>query len=50
LATLVDYLVPGEEKVTPCEIKQVDDLGDVIHLIAEATRKYNREHSSSAQK
>jgi hypothetical protein len=47
LASLVDYIVPGEEKVSVCEIKQVDDLGDVIHLIAEATRKYNREHPTN---
>ncbi len=47
LASLVDYIVPGEEKVSVCEIKQIDDLGDVIHLIAEATRKYNRENPTN---
>ena len=44
LASMVDYIVPGDEKVSLCEIKQVEDVGDVIHLIAEATRKYNLEH------
>jgi hypothetical protein len=50
LATIVDYLVPCEEKATPCEIKQLDDLGDVLHLIAEATRKYKSENSSTVKK
>jgi len=47
LAKMVDYLVPGDERISHCEVKQVDDIGDVIHLIAEATRKYNSTHPSS---
>jgi len=44
---MVDYIVPGDDKVSLCEIKQVEDVGDVIHLIAEATRKYNLEHPTN---